>query len=106
VFLPAVNILHTGDLLFNGTFPVIDYSNGGWIGGMARASAALGRVGDANTKIIPGHGPLATKNDLNATHTMLATIYERLEPMVKAGKTVDEAVAAHPYTSILRHMKK
>ncbi len=75
---------HTGDLLFNGTFPVIDYSTGGWIGGMAQASA----------------------------HTMLATIYERLEPMVKAGKTVEEAVRKPDafvqvaYTSILRHMKK
>jgi glyoxylase-like metal-dependent hydrolase (beta-lactamase superfamily II) len=128
VFFPSLNVLHTGDLLFNGTFPVIDYSNGGWIGGMAQAAAALGKVGDANTRIIPGHGPLATKDDLKATHTMLATIQERIEPMIKAGKTVEEVVAAHPsrefdekfgqgvrkpdafvqvaYTSIQRHTKK
>ena len=128
VFFPSLNVLHTGDLLFNGTFPVIDYSNGGWIGGMAQAAAALGEVGDANTRIIPGHGLLATKADLKATHTMLATIHERIEPMIKAGKTVEEVVAAHPsrefdekfgqgvrkpdafvqvaYTSIQRHAKK
>ena len=128
VFFPAINVLQTGDLLFNGTFPVIDYSTGGWIGGMAQAAAALGKVGDANTKIIPGHGPLATKDDLKASYTMLATIHERLEPMIKAGKSIEEAVAAKPtrefdekfgqgvrkpdafvqvaYTSILRHMKK
>jgi cyclase len=128
IFFPAINVLQTGDLLFNGTFPVIDYSTGGWIGGMAQAAAALGKVGDANTKIIPGHGPLATKEDLKASYTMLATIHERLEPMIKAGKSVEEAVAAKPtrefdekfgqgvrkpdafvqvaYTSIARHMKK
>ena len=128
IFFPAINVLQTGDLLFNGTFPVIDYSTGGWIGGMAQAAAALGKVGDANTKIIPGHGPLATKEDLKASYTMLATIHERLEPMVKAGKSIEEAVAAKPtrefdekfgqgmrkpdafvqvaYTSILRHMRK
>ena len=125
VFFPALNILHTGDLLFNGTYPVIDYSTGGWIGGMATAAAAMAKVGDVQTRIIPGHGGLANKSDLNATHEMLATIHDRLAPMAKAGKSVEEAVAAKPskefdakfgqgarkpdafvqvaYTSILRH---
>jgi glyoxylase-like metal-dependent hydrolase (beta-lactamase superfamily II) len=127
LFFPSINVLHTGDLMFNGTFPVIDYSNGGWIGGMAAAAEALGKVGDARTRIIPGHGPLATKDDLKATHDMLATIHDRVAAMIKAGKTLDEAVAAKPtqefdakygqgirkpdafvqvaYTSILRHNK-
>jgi len=125
VFFPALNVLHTGDLLFNGTYPVIDYSTGGWIGGMAAAAAAMAKVGDAQTRIIPGHGVLASKSDLTATHEMLATIHDRLAPMAKAGKSVEEAVAAKPskefdakfgqgarkpdafvqvaYTSILRH---
>ena len=127
VFFPALNVLQTGDLLFNGTFPVIDYSTGGWIGGMASAAEALGKVGDAQTRIIPGHGVMATKADLKATHDMLATIHDRLAPMIKAGKSVEEAVAAKPtaefdakfgqgarkpdafvqvaYTSIVRHQK-
>src|SRR5436190_743117 len=77
VFFPSHNVLQTGDLLFNGTYPVIDYSTGGWIGGMASAARLLADVGDANTKIIPGHGPLATKADLKASHDMLATIHDR-----------------------------
>ena len=96
VFFPSLNVLHTGDLLFNGTFPVIDYSTGGWIGGMAAAAEALGKVGDAATKIIPGHGPLATKADLQASHDMLATIHDRVAAMIKQGKSVEEAVAAKP----------
>jgi cyclase len=94
---------------------------------MAMRADLLLKVGDASTRIIPGHGPLASKTDLKATHEMLVTIYGRMAPMAKAGKTVDEAVAAHPtkefddkwgkgllppdmwvrmaYTSILRHEK-
>lgn len=96
LFFPDANILHTGDLLFNGSYPVIDYSTGGWVGGMAHACAVIQKVGDANTKIIPGHGPLATKDDIKATGVMLSTIHERLEKLVKEGKSADEAVAAAP----------
>jgi cyclase len=96
VFFPALNVLHTGDLLFNRSYPLIDYSTGGWIGGMALATAAMMKVGDAQTRIIPGHGPLATKADLNAAHEMLATVHDRLVAILKAGKGVEEAVAAKP----------
>jgi glyoxylase-like metal-dependent hydrolase (beta-lactamase superfamily II) len=127
VFFPSLNVLHTGDLLFNGTFPVIDYSTGGWIGGMASACEALTRVGDDKTRVIPGHGPMATKADLHASHHMLAAIHERVAAMIKAGKSVEEAVAAKPtkefdekfgqgarkpdafvqvaYTSVRRHLR-
>jgi cyclase len=127
VFFPALNVLHTGDLLFNRSYPLIDYSSGGWIGGMVSAAEALGKIGDAQTRIIPGHGPLATKSDLQAARDMLATTHERLAALIKAGKSVEEAIAAKPtrefderfaqgprkpdafvqiaYTSIVRHQK-
>lgn len=125
LFFPGPNVLHTGDMMFHGFYPVIDYSTGGWVGGMAAAAEKLGKVGDAQTKVIPGHGPMATKDDLKTTHEMLATVTERLEKMIKEGKSADEAVAAAPtrdfdekfgrgmykpdawtkiaYTSIVRH---
>jgi glyoxylase-like metal-dependent hydrolase (beta-lactamase superfamily II) len=56
----------------------------------------MGKVGDANTRIIPGHGPLGNKAYLKAFRDMLATVHERLEPMAKAGKTIDEVVTAAP----------
>lgn len=96
LFFPDVNILHTGDLLFNGTYPLIDYSTGGWIGGMVAAEDRLLKTGDAQTRIIPGHGPMATKDDLKASRDMLAAIHERLEKFRKEGKTVKEVVAAAP----------
>jgi cyclase len=96
VFFPGANVLHTGDLLFTGTYPVIDYSTGGWLGGMIAAADTMMKVGDANTKVIPGHGAMSTKADLKASHDMMATVRDRLAPLVKQGKNPDEVVASKP----------
>lgn len=124
LFFPGPNVLHTGDLLFNGVYPLIDYSTGGWIGGMAAACEAVLKIGDKTTRVIPGHGKLGSMDDLKASGEMLATIYQRLQPMAKQGKSVEEVVASAPtkdldekwgkgmkpdmfvriaYTGILRH---
>jgi cyclase len=94
------NILHTGDLFSNGIYPNIDSSSGGWIGGMIAAADRILGIVDARTKIIPGHGPIATKDDLKASRAMLAEVRDKLEPLVAAGKTVDEVVAAKPLASL------
>ena len=96
VFFAQPNILHTGDLLWNGLYPVIDYSVDGWIGGMILALETLMAIGDVNTRVIPGHGPLATKSELKASLDMLATIQERLLQMARAGKSLDEVLASAP----------
>ena len=96
IFFSNANVLHTGDLFWNGLYPVIDYSAKGWIGGMVSAADEMYKVGDANTRIIPGHGPLGTKADLKAFRDMLAKVQERLEPMVRQGKTIEDVVAAAP----------
>jgi glyoxylase-like metal-dependent hydrolase (beta-lactamase superfamily II) len=96
LFFPDPNVLHAGDLFFHGTYPFIDYSTGGWVGGMASASDALLKIGDAQTRIIPGHGPLASKDDLKASRDMLAAVRDRMETMAKQGKTVEEVIAAAP----------
>jgi cyclase len=96
LFFPNANVLHTGDLLFNRMYPVIDYSTGGWIGGMAAACERLLKVGDDKTQIVPGHGPLASKEDLKASRDMLHTVQQRLEAMSKQGKSRDEVVASQP----------
>jgi cyclase len=89
-------MLHTGDLFFSGMYPVIDYSTGGWIGGMATALDKLLKVGDAQTKIIPGHGPLSTKEDMRASRDMLHTVFERLQMFSKKNASVDDVVKANP----------
>jgi cyclase len=90
------NVVHAGDIFFRGMFPFIDYSSLGWIGGMAAAAKQALAMTDAKTRVIPGHGPLGTQQDLKSYLTFLETVHERLAKLKDAGKTVDEAVAALP----------
>ena len=96
VHFTAADVVHAGDLFSNGFYPNIDASSGGWIGGMVAAADRLLKLAGPKTKIIPGHGPLADRDDLAAFRKMLATVHDRLAPMADAGKTVEEAIAAKP----------
>lgn len=96
IYFEKSNVLHTGDCLFNGLFPFIDTQTGGSINGMiAAADKVLPMINDA-TKIIPGHGPLATKADYQAFRDMLAGIRDGVAKQLKAGKSSEETVASKP----------
>ena len=90
------NVLHTGDLWFNGSYPLIDDGTGGTINGMIRASDQLLTLVDDKTKIVPGHGPLGDKAALTKYRDMLATIATRVEKLKSSGDTVDQVIAAKP----------
>lgn len=90
------NIIHMGDLYFNGLYPFIDSASGGTIDGViAAADRALALAND-QTKIIPGHGPLSNKAELKAYRDMLATTSGRIKAQLAAGKKLEEIVAAKP----------
>jgi cyclase len=96
VHFGKANVVHMGDCFFNGMYPFIDLSSGGSFEGMiAAADTGLGRA-DAGTKIIPGHGPLADKAALQSYRDMLVGVRDRVQPLVKAGKTLEEVKAAQP----------
>jgi cyclase len=90
------NVLHMGDIWFNGTYPLIDASTGGNINGMVAASAKGIEMADADTKIVPGHGALADKAGLTKYHDMLATVRDRVKKAKDAGKSAEEVTAAKP----------
>jgi len=100
LFFPGSNVMHTGDLYFSGMYPVIDYTTGGWIGGMATALDKLLKVGDAQTKIIPGHGPLSTKADMQASRDMLHQVFDRLATYSKKGASLDDVLKANPVADL------
>jgi cyclase len=90
------NVLHMGDVWFNGTYPLIDASSGGNIDGMIAGTARGAGLADADTKIVPGHGPVGDKAALVKHHDMLVTVRDRVHALKAAGKSKDEAVAAKP----------
>ena len=101
VHFRKANVIHMGDIFFNGMYPFIDVSSGG-IGERhdrgRRPDAGPGRA--TTRKIIPGHGPLATKADLKAYRDMLATVRDRVAAQVKAGKTLEQTTAAKPLAEL------
>ena len=90
------DVLHAGDVWFNGTYPFIDEGSGGSIGGMISGAERLLTIAGAQTKIIPGHGPLGTKAQLQQTRDMLATVRDRVAALKKSGASEQEAVAKKP----------
>jgi glyoxylase-like metal-dependent hydrolase (beta-lactamase superfamily II) len=98
LFVSSSNVLHAGDLLWIGRYPVVDYTVGGSLAAMADALGALDRVGDANTRVIPGHGGAAgvSKTDMRQTREVWAAIDARLQDHAKQGHTVEEVIAAGP----------
>lgn len=88
------NVLHMGDTFFNkATFPYIDRNSGGSIDGAIAAVDKGLALANAQTRIIPGHGPMATHADLVAYRAMLADIRSRVAAAIAAGRTVDEVKA-------------
>lgn len=90
------NVLHMGDLYFNGFYPFIDYSSGGTPDGLIAAIDRAIAIADDKTKIIPGHGPLATKADMIQYRAMLAGTVGKIKELIKQGKTLEQAIEAKP----------
>jgi cyclase len=90
------NVIHAGDLWFNGMYPLIDLSSGGTINGMIRGVDHVLALANEHTKIVPGHGALGDKAALTAYRTMLVTVADRVNKLKATGNTVDQAVAAKP----------
>ena len=90
------NVVHMGDTFFNGIYPFIDVDAGGSIDGIIAAADKVLAMVDDKTKIIPGHGALGTKADLQTYRNVMAGIRDRVKALIAQGKTLDQIVAAKP----------
>ena len=90
------NIIHAGDIFFNGIFPVIDLGSGGSVKGYLAAMEEIWAMADDKTRIIPGHGDMAAKADLRKQIDMLTGAIAAGEKHVKAGDSLQKTVAAKP----------
>ncbi len=84
------NILHMGDTFFNERYPYIDLKSGGSIKGYIKASEKALLIANDDTKIIPGHGKLATKKDLEIFLKMLKEITNGIQKEIEVGKSEED----------------
>lgn len=96
VHFPASNVLHMGDIFFNGLYPYIDLDGGGSIQGMIDAVEQGLALADGKTRVIPGHGPLSDRAGLVEYRDFLVRARDNVQALVDEGMSLQEAVAARP----------
>jgi glyoxylase-like metal-dependent hydrolase (beta-lactamase superfamily II) len=96
VYFPDADVLATGDIVFFGRYPNIDFAYGGSIDGMIRGVDELISFAKETTTIVPGHGPVGNKAMMREYREMLVVARDRIRRLKAAGKTEDEVVAAKP----------
>jgi glyoxylase-like metal-dependent hydrolase (beta-lactamase superfamily II) len=97
VTFAEADVLHVADTYWNGIYPFIDYSTGGSIKGMIKATETnLATAGDG-TIVIPGHGnPVSNKKELSAYRDMLVAIHDNVARLKQQGRSLEETIAAKP----------
>jgi cyclase len=96
IYIAPANVVVVGDIFSNAFYPIIDLASGGSIDGLILSVDRILAQIDEQTKVVPGHGPVATRTDLQAYRDMLVQVRQRITALIAAGKTINEAVAAAP----------
>jgi cyclase len=94
IYIAPANLVVVGDIFSNAFYPIIDLTSGGSIDGLILSVDRILAQTDEQTRIVPGHGPVATRADLQAYRDMLVQVRQRIKALIMEGKTMDEAVAA------------
>jgi cyclase len=96
IYFVEADVLHMGDTYMKDRYPFVDTGSGGKQAGFIETLSMAIDVAGPNTKIIPGHGELATEADLEAALAMHKGARAAVDALVKQGKTLEETIAAKP----------
>jgi len=94
VWFKERNVLVAGGVVTFDTYPVLDYTTGGWIGGLVDATKKLLEITNADTLIVPEHGPAQPRSHLTAQLEMLTVVRERIEDLMRDGRSIAEMLDA------------
>lgn len=100
IHFKKANVVHAGDIFFNGFYPFIDPEHGGSLKGVIAAVDKILAITNADSKIIPGHGPLADRKQLEAYGLMLKTAYANLLKLKNDGVSAEDAKSKNPLESL------
>jgi cyclase len=96
VFFEKSNVLHTGDLMMSNGYPLIDAGNGGSLSGLIAGHERALLLCNEKTRVVPGHGPVVGKADLQGYHDMLVILRKRIGDLVRKGRSLEQIQAAAP----------
>ncbi len=96
IYFQNANVIHMGDLYFQGLYPYIGIYSGGSIDGMIKVIHQILPMIDENTKVVPGHGPISNKGQLQEYVSMLTAIRKNVSRLMQKGHTMEEVIAAKP----------
>jgi glyoxylase-like metal-dependent hydrolase (beta-lactamase superfamily II) len=105
VFFRDSNVLAVGDVASPARDPELDYLTGAWIGGRVDAMDRLLKLADANTRIVPGFGPVMTRAELQIERDVMKTIYDRTVDRVREGDYVEDMLKAGVMNGLARTWK-
>jgi len=92
IHFTKANVIHMGDTFHNAGLPFVDLSSGGSIHGIIAAADKVLAMSNAQTRIIPGHGPLADRARLKMYRDMVVALRDRVRTLISTGKTADQVV--------------
>jgi glyoxylase-like metal-dependent hydrolase (beta-lactamase superfamily II) len=96
IHFPVSNVIHMGDIYFNGLYPFIDLDSGGSLQGILAGVELALTMAKKDTRIIPGHGPLSTPTELTAYRDFLVQAQANVQALIDQGKSLEEVIAARP----------
>ena len=96
IHFKGANVIHMGDIMFNGRFPYIDVDAGGNVDGVLAGYDQALALANEQTLFIPGHGPMADWDDVVSNRAMIQTVRDRVAAMIADGKSLEEVLSAAP----------
>ena len=105
IFFRDSNVLAVGDVASPSRDPELDYLTGAWIGGRVDAMDRLLKLADANTRIVPGFGPVMSRAELQVERDVMKTIYDRTVDRVREGDYVEDMLKAGVMNGLARSWK-
>jgi len=96
IYFRGSDVIHMGDIYRSRGQPIFDRNNGGSYEGLIAASDVVLSVAGEDTKIIPGHGVMSSKADLQEVRDIMATVRDRIAAGIAAGQTLEQVIAADP----------
>jgi len=96
IHFPLSNVIHMGDMYFNGRYPYVDLDAGGSIQGMVEAADLALSMSNESTRIIPGHGPLAMADDLKTYRDFLVDASINVQTLIEKDMSLEQTIEAQP----------